>query len=96
MSIRNFRPPRDQRRRISPLQSALSIAVLTVAIALQISYPLLDGEPLRLVTIAFVYWAAGAMLLHALFAYRAKFTIQFLFITFTYSLAVEQIGFRTT
>jgi putative membrane protein len=96
MSIRNFRPPRDQRRRISPLQSALSIAVLTVAIALQISYPLLDGEPLRLVTIAFVYWAAGAMLLHALFAYRAKFTIQFLVITFTYSLAVEQIGFRTT
>ena len=96
MSIRNFRPPRDLRRRITPLQSALSISVLTVAIFLQISYPLLEGETLRLVTLAFVYWAAGAMLLHALFAYRFKFAFRFLLITFCYALAVEQIGFRTT
>ena len=96
MSIRNFRPPRDLRRRITPLQSALSISVLTVAIFLQISYPLLEGEALRLVTLAFVYWAAGAMLLHALFAYRFKFAFRFLLITFCYALAVEQIGFRTT
>ncbi len=96
MSIRNFRPPRDLRRRITPIQSAISIAVLTVAIALQISYPLLKDEPLRLVTIAFVYWAAGAMLLHALFAYRVGFAVRFLLITFTYSLIIEQIGFRTT
>ena len=96
MSIRNFRPKRDLRRRITPLQSSISIAVLTIAIGLQISYPLVTGEPLRLVTIAFVYWAAGAMLLHALFAYRATFAFRFLFITFTYSLIVEQIGVRTT
>ncbi len=96
MSIRNFRPPRDLRRRITPIQSAISIAVLTVAIALQISYPLLKDEPLRLVTIAFVYWAAGTMLLHALFAYRIGFAVRFLLITFTYSLIIEQIGFRTT
>lgn len=96
MSIRNFRPRRDLRRRITPLQSSISIAVLTIAIGLQISYPLLTGEPLRLVTIAFVYWSAGAMLLHALFAYRATFAFRFLAITFIYSLLVEQIGVRTT
>jgi putative membrane protein len=36
------------------------------------------------------------MLLHSLFAYRFAFAIRFLLITFTYSLAIEQIGFRTT
>ena len=95
MSIRNFRPRRDSRRRISPLQNLLLIAVLTVAIGLQIAYPLLEGEPLRLVTISTVYWAAGAMLLHALFAYRASYAFRFLLITFTYALLVEQIGMRT-
>ncbi|MEY4163741.1 MAG: hypothetical protein RLZZ79_693, partial [Actinomycetota bacterium] len=95
MTIRNFRPKRDLRRRITPIQSTVLLAVLTVAIGLQISYPLLSGERLRVVTIATVYWAAGAMLLHALFAYRFIFAIRFLLITFTYALLVEQIGVRT-
>ncbi|MFM2175534.1 MAG: hypothetical protein RLZZ527_610 [Actinomycetota bacterium] len=95
MTIRNFRPKRDLRRRITPIQSTALLAVLTVAIGLQISYPLLSGERLRVVTIATVYWAAGAMLLHALFAYRFTFAIRFLLITFTYALIVEQIGVRT-
>lgn len=95
MSVRNYRPPRDYRKRISPFQNFLLIAVLTVAIGLQISYPLLDGEPLRLVTISTVYWSAGAMLLHALFAYRFAYAIKFLLITFFYALVVEQIGVRT-
>jgi len=95
MAIRNFRPRRDLRRRISPIQSTLLIAVLTVALGLQISYPLVDGETLRLVTIATVYWAAGAMLLHALLAYRFTYAIRFLLITFSYTLLIEQIGVRT-
>ena len=95
MSVRNYRPPRDYRKRISPFQNFLLIAVLTVAIGLQISYPLLDGEPLRLVTISTVYWSAGAMLLHALFAYRFVYAIKFLLITFFYALVVEQIGVQT-
>ncbi|MFZ9879375.1 MAG: carotenoid biosynthesis protein [Candidatus Nanopelagicaceae bacterium] len=95
MSIRNFRPRRDSRRRITPIQNFLLMSVLTVGIGLQISYPLLDGEPLRLVTISTVYWAAGAMLLHALFAYRATYALRFLFITFCYALLVEQVGVRT-
>ena len=35
------------------------------------------------------------MLLHALFAYRAKFAVRFFLITFFYALVVEQIGVRT-
>ncbi|MFM7359515.1 MAG: carotenoid biosynthesis protein [Actinomycetota bacterium] len=95
MSIRNFRPRRDSRRRITPFQNFLLIAVLTVAIGLQISYPLLEGEPLRLVTISTVYWGAGAMLLHALFAYRLTYALRFLAITFFYALLVEQVGMQT-
>lgn len=95
MSIRNFRPRRRSRHAISQTQNLLLLSTLTVAIGLQISYPLLEGESLRLATIAIVYWAAGAMLLHALFAYRLSFTLRFLAITFLYALIVEQIGVRT-
>ena len=35
------------------------------------------------------------MLLHALFAYHAKFAVRFFLITFFYALVVEQIGVRT-
>jgi len=68
---------------------------LLVAIGLQISYPLIDGEPLRVVTIATVYWAAAAMFIHASLAYGFVYSIQFLFITFSYALVVEQIGSRS-
>jgi putative membrane protein len=70
-------------------------ATLVVAIGLQISYPLIEGESLRLVTIATVYWAAAAMFLHAILAYGVIYALQFLFITFTYALLVEQIGSKT-
>ncbi len=96
MSIRNYRPRRDSRRTISPAKNLLLIAVLTVALGLQIAYPLVDGETLRLVTIATVYWAAGAMLLHALFAYGWSYALRFLLITFTFALIIEQVGMRTT
>ena len=82
MSIRNYRPKPDSRRRITPWRNFTLVAVLTVALALQLSYPLIEGERLRLVTIATVYWAAGAMLLHALFAYGFTYAIRFLLITF--------------
>jgi putative membrane protein len=96
MSVRNFRPRRDSRRTITPLQNFLLLSVLTVALGLQIAYPITDGEVLRLITIATVYWAAGAMLLHAWFAYGISYAIRFLVITFLYALVVEQIGVRTS
>ena len=95
MSVRNYRPRRDARRTISPTKNFILLAVLTVALALQIAYPLSDGERLRLITIATVYWAAGAMLLHAWFAYGISYVIRFLSITFFYALLVEQIGVKT-
>lgn len=69
--------------------------VLVIAIGLQISYPLIDGEALRVVTIATVYWAAAAMLIHSVLAYGVVYGSQFILITFTYALLVEQIGSRT-
>jgi uncharacterized membrane protein len=96
MSVRNFRPRRDSRRSISPWRNFFLLAVLTVALGLQIAYPLSDGETLRLITIATVYWASGAMLLHAWFAYGISYALRFLFITFTYALIVEQIGVKTS
>jgi putative membrane protein len=47
------------------------------------------------VTIATVYWAAAAMFIHASLAYGFVYSIQFLFITFSYALVVEQIGSRS-
>ena len=62
---------------------------------LQVSYPLIDGETLRVVTIATVYWAAGAMCLHAWIAYGTTYALTFLSSTFLYALLIEQIGSRT-
>jgi putative membrane protein len=42
-----------------------------------------------------VYWAAGAMLLHAWIAYGFTYAITFLSSTFFYALIIEQIGSRT-
>lgn len=95
MSIRNFRPRRRSRRSLSPLQNFILISTLSVAIALQIAYPLLNGEALRLITIAVVYWGAAAMLAHALFSYGLTYAARYFAITFFFALAIEQIGMRT-
>jgi putative membrane protein len=95
MSLRQFYPKKGMRRQVAGWKLFILYATLFVAITLQISYPLIDGEILRVVTIATVYWAAAAMFLHALLAYGVVYAFQFLFITFTYALLVEQIGSRT-
>lgn len=76
--------------------NGILITVLAIAITLQIIYPLIDGENLRLVTIAVVYWGAGAMLLHALLAYGPRYAFTYLGITFSFALAIEHIGVTTT
>ena len=95
MSLRQFYPRKNMRRQVSGWKLFVLYATLVVAIGLQISYPLIEDEPLRLVTIATVYWAAAAMFLHAMLAYGFVYAVQFLFITFTYALLVEQIGSKT-
>jgi putative membrane protein len=95
MSLRQFYPRKNMRRQVAGWKLFDLYATLVVAIGLQISYPLIEGESLRLVTIATVYWAAAAMFLHAILAYGVIYALQFLFITFTYALLVEQIGSKT-
>jgi len=72
------------------------VAVLSIAIGLQIIYPLVDGEVLRLITISVVYWGAGAMLLHALLAFGGRYATIYLAFTFFFALIVEHIGVLTS
>ncbi len=95
MSIRHYSPRRNRRSGISLRSKTLLGIVLGIAIALQIIYPLIDGELLRVVTIATVYWAAGAMALHALLAYGARYVFTYLFITIVFALIVESVGVKT-
>lgn len=95
MSLRQFYPKQNLRRQVASWKLFIMYTTLAVAIGLQISYPLIEGETLRIVTIATVYWAAAAMFIHAILAYGILYAFQFLFITFSYALIVEQIGSRT-
>jgi uncharacterized membrane protein len=95
MSLRQFYPKRNSRHQVSSWKIAILYLATAIAIVLQISYPLIDGEALRIVTIATVYWAATAMCIHALLAYGIKYTLIFIATTFTYALIVEQIGSKT-
>lgn len=96
MSIHHYSPRRNRRKGIPPWMNALLIIVLAIAILLQITYPLIDGEALRLVTIAMIYWGAGAMLLHALLAYGARYAFTYLVFTFLYALTIEYVGVLTS
>ncbi|MSO43266.1 MAG: carotenoid biosynthesis protein [Candidatus Planktophila sp.] len=95
MSIRHYSPRRNRRRGISRRINIMLVAVLSIAIALQIIYPLIDGEALRVVTMAVIYWGAAAMLLHALLAYGARYAFTYLGFTFAFALITEHIGVIT-
>lgn len=95
MSIRHYSPRRNRRRGISLRAMTFLYLVLAVAILLQISYPLLSGESLRVVTISTVYWGAAAMALHALMTYGARYAFTYLIATLTFALIVESIGVTT-
>ena len=82
MSLRQFYPKRNSRRAVSTKKLFALYAVTLIAILLQVSYPLINGETLRVVTIATVYWAAGAMLLHAWIAYGFTYAITFFWIIY--------------
>ena len=89
MSIRHYNPRRRRRRGISDRSRLFLYLVLAVALLLQVSYPLLDGEPLRVVTIATVYWGAAAMALHALLSYGARYAFTYLGITLAFGFFIE-------
>jgi uncharacterized membrane protein len=95
MSIRHYNPRRRRHGQLSPRVNSLLNSVVGIAILLQLIYPLVDGEFLRLLTINVVYWGAGAMLLHALLAYGTRYALTYLFFTFFFALTIEHIGVMT-
>lgn len=95
MSIRHYSPRRNRRRGISLRAMTFLYSVLGIAILLQISYPLLSGEPLRFITISTVYWGAGAMALHALMTFGARYAFTYLLATLTFAFLIESIGVST-
>jgi uncharacterized membrane protein len=92
MSIRHYNPRRRRHGQLSPRVNGLLNSVVAIAILLQLIYPLVDGEFLRLLTINVVYWGAGAMLLHALLAYGTRYAITYFFFTFLFALTIEHVG----
>ena len=95
MSIRNYRPRRNNRHRATRNQTFLVVALSITAVALEIAYPLTHGTALTNLTIATVYCAAAAMLLHALLAFGKKFTLIFASITLLYSFGIEELGLKS-
>ena len=95
MSIRHYSQRGNRRRGLNPKAQALLLVILGIALLLQISYPLLEGEALRVVTIATVYWGAAAMFLHALLAYGSRYAFTYLSVTLIYAFIVELIGVKT-
>lgn len=95
MTIRNYRPRRNSRRTVSRQQSALLYLGLFGVIALQIAYPLIHGDALRIVTLATVFVGAATMILHSYLVYGTVFASIFTILTFSYALAIETIGVKT-
>ena len=94
MSIRNY-APRNRRRGVTPLANGIQVGTMVAALLLQIVYPLLSGEALRVVTIATVYFGAVAMFVHARLCFGWKYTRRYLFITLPFAYFIELIGMNT-
>jgi uncharacterized membrane protein len=77
------------------VEQILLWGTLAVAIGFQISYPLLDGEALRVITIGTVYAAALATLVNAYLSHGQTYLVRYFFITFTFGLVIEHIGVTT-
>ena len=94
MSIRNY-APRRRRRGVSAFANGIQVGTMVAALFLQITYPLLSGEALRIVTIATVYFGAASMFVHARLAYGWKYTGRYLLITLPFAFLIELIGENT-
>lgn len=95
MSMRQFTPSANRRRGISSRSQNILFAALGLTILLQISYPFVYGETLRIITLAAIYSGALAMLLHAFYSLGWRYAITYFAITFLFSFSTAQIGVRT-
>jgi carotene biosynthesis associated membrane protein len=74
---------------------AVPAALAAAGVLAQIAYPLLDGEPLRLVTIATVLLLAGAALTHAAATFGTRAAVALLVTAGGLGLAAEAVGVAT-
>ena len=95
MSIRHYNPRRRRRGGISPKARNFLGALVALIILLQISYPLIEGEALRIVTIATVFVAAVAMVVHGHLSYGFKYSSRYLPIAYAFGLGIEVLGVHT-
>jgi len=95
MSIRHYNPRRRRRGGISPQARNFLIFFIGLTILLQISYPLIHGDLLRIVTIATVLSGAIAMVIHGHLSYGAKYSTRYLPITALFGLGIEVLGVHT-
>lgn len=95
MSIRQFTPRGNRRTGISSRARKFLQIVLAIPIAMQIAYPLVNGDLLRYITLATVYSGAFAMLIHAYYSFGFRYLLTYFAITFFFALIVEQIGVQT-
>lgn len=95
MSIRHYNPRRRRRGGISPIARNFLFFLIGLTISLQISYPLIHGEILRLITIATVYIGALSMVLHGHLSYGAKYSTRYLPLTALFGYGIEVLGVHT-
>lgn len=95
MSQRHYSPRGNRRTGISHRSQRFLNAILAIAIILQIIYPLVSGEPLRIITLAAIYSAAAAMVIQAYYSFGLRYASTYLALTFAFGLVTEQIGVRT-
>jgi uncharacterized membrane protein len=95
MSIRHYNPRRRRRGGISPKARNVLYALVALFIALQISYPLIGGEALRIVTIATIYVGALAMIVHGHLSYGIKYSSRYIPTVFLFGLGIETLGVHT-
>ncbi len=95
MSSRQFHPRQFERRGASGRQLLALYLGLLAVIGLEIAYPLIHGDALRIDTFATVYIAAAVVLFHSFLAYGFRFASTFAVVTFGYSLVIEVLGVKT-
>ena len=95
MSIRHYNPRRRRRGGISPKARNFLTLFVGLTILLQIAYPLIHGDALRIVTIATVYIGALSMVMHGHLSYGAKYSTRYLPLTALFGLGVEVLGVHT-
>jgi len=81
-------------RRNSSLLGLSGLLAVTVVLA-QIAYPLTDGEPLRLLTIATVLVFAAASVVHAAATRGTNWALRLLVVSGGIGLLAEAVGVRT-